>query len=72
LRGSCNVWHGRECAVIVWWACMGSQVRWTPLLSACKEGHVEVVTMLLEHEADVNEVDMVGWERCGPMWPRCM
>jgi hypothetical protein len=42
--------------------CMGSQGQWTPLQSACKEGHVEVVAMLLEHGADVNEADMVGWE----------
>lgn len=51
MRGDCVV------GVHVW-----SQMQWTPLQSACKEGVVDAVAMLVDHGADVNEADMVGRE----------
>lgn len=38
-----------------------AQDGWTALISAAKEGHVEVVRELLDHNANLEQRDMVSW-----------
>ena len=33
----------------------------SPLFVACKEGHIDVVDLLLQNKADVNQVDIRKW-----------
>ena len=42
-----------------------AQTRTTPLLRACLKSHVEVVRILLEHDADVTLADKVRAMVCG-------
>lgn len=40
--------------------CLYAQDCWTALISAAKEGHIEVVKELLENNANPEHRDMVG------------
>lgn len=43
--------------------CLCAQDCWTALISAAKEGHIEVVRELLENNVNLEHRDMVGTER---------
>ena len=42
------------------------------LITACKDGHVEIVRILLEHYADIEAGDLVSWNLVYSRFQRCM